>query len=58
MPVAPLKRSSSHKRKTSKNKRRKSEERRWQLMKDDKFSLTEEQIRKLADGSSFGRGID
>ena len=27
-------------------------------MKDDKFSLTEEQIRKLADGSSFGRGID
>jgi uncharacterized Zn finger protein len=27
-------------------------------LKDDKFSLTEEQIRKLADGSSFGRGID
>lgn len=27
-------------------------------MKDDKFSLTEEQIRKSADGSSFGRGID
>lgn len=27
-------------------------------MKEDKISLTEEQIRKLADRSSFGRGID
>lgn len=27
-------------------------------MKEDKISLTKEQIRKLADGSSFARGID
>jgi uncharacterized Zn finger protein len=28
------------------------------LLRDDKVSLTEEQISRLADGSSFGRGID